>query len=202
MENTNEPIYTFAEVRNGKIVSINKHWVPLEQFAKFFDASSLFIDITDVIINGEAPVIGDSVVTDANGYSVIHKQQVYSPAQYRAYVTEVMKLTRDQKELEPISIEVNGSNYMFDADKDAITRIAKARQLIEDGAVESIIWTTFDNDHVELHLEDFKKLNAAQSVHSSQLHARYNEIKTYIYSLKDEELDILNDFTWDSYIGG
>ena len=41
-----EPTYKFAEIKYGKIVSINSHWVPLEEYRKFFAADSFFIDIT------------------------------------------------------------------------------------------------------------------------------------------------------------
>ena len=64
--NESEPTYKFAEIKYGKIVSINSHWVPLEEYRKFFAADSFFIDITGVIINGEEPTIGDCITFTEN----------------------------------------------------------------------------------------------------------------------------------------
>lgn len=193
-----EPLFRFAEVKYGKIVSINQHWVPLEEYVKFFEAGALFIDITNVTIDGEYPQVGDAVTTDADGYKIIHTKRVYSPAEMKAYTVEMMKLIRDKKELEPIAYTVNGTEYLFDADADANTRISKARQLLEDNGIPSVLWTTFDNQHVPLSVEDFKAINTAQAVRSTQLHDRYNALKTYIYSLSDDQMSILTDFSWDT----
>lgn len=38
-----EPTYKFAEIKYGKIVSINSHWVPLEEYRKFFAADSFLL---------------------------------------------------------------------------------------------------------------------------------------------------------------
>lgn len=187
----NETMYKFAEIKYGKIVSINEHWVPLEEYVKFFEAGALFIDITDVLIDGEAPAVGDTVTTGSEGYIINHIKRVYSPAEMKAYVVEKMKLMRDRKELEPI--EHNG--FMFDADKDAITRMDIARKTLEDNGMESILWTTYDNDHTPLRVEDFAAINTAMAIRSTQLHDRYNRLKNYIYSVEDTS--VLNDFDWD-----
>lgn len=199
VRNGDEPKYTFAEVKYGKIVSINEHWVPLEEYVKFFNANALFIDITGVEFDGEKPQIGDVVTTDENGYQIKHDKGVYSPAEVKAYTVELMKLTRDQKELEPIELAVDGTVYLFDADKDAMTRMAKARQLLEDTELPSIVWTTFDNQHVSLNVSNFKELNIAQAIRSTALHDRYNQLKNYIYALDDKDISVLlNGFSWDT----
>ena len=121
-----------------------------------------------------------------------------SPAELKAYTIELMKLTRDKKELEPIQYTVNGVSYLFDADEDANTRMAKARQLLEDNDMPGVLWTTFENQHVELTVNDFKAINTAQAIRSTQLHDRYNALKSYIYSLANEDVQVLTeDFNWD-----
>ena len=97
-----EPKYTFAEIKYGKIVSINQHWVPLEEYRKFFSADSFFIDITGVTINGEAPVVGDAIEFGENGYEIKHIKSIYSFPEAKATQIERLKLIRNQKELEPI----------------------------------------------------------------------------------------------------
>lgn len=189
-----EPVYTFAEVKYGKIVSINKHWVPLSEFRKFFSADSYFIDITGVKINDEEPVIGDSLVLAENGYEIQHIKSVYSLAEAKAAQIERLKLIRNQMELEPI--EYNG--HLYDADKDSLMRLDKARQSLEDNNLESIEWTTADNERVAVTVNDFKGINTSIAVRSNLLHTRYNELKDYINDIEDDQYvaDIIN-IGWD-----
>lgn len=189
-----EPTYTFAEVKYGKIVSINKHWVPLEEYRKFFAADAFFIDITGVLINNEEPVIGDAIQFTENGYEIIHNKSVYSLAEIKAAQIERLKLIRNQKELEPVEY----NNTLFDADKDALSRLNKARQFLEDNNLENIEWTTADNTRVSLAVNDFKGINTAVAYRSNTLHTRYNELKTYINSIEDDQYvaDVIN-IGWD-----
>ena len=162
MENSNEkytyttmtreagsPSFTFAEVKYGKIVSINQHWVPLKEYIKFFEADSLFIDITGVLINGESPAIGDSVTSAADGYKIIHLKSTYSVAEAKGYVVEKLKLVRNQKELAPIEYKT----HLFDADKDSLMRLDKARQSLEDNKLADIEWTTAKNERIRVFSE-------------------------------------------------
>lgn len=192
--------FKFAEVKNGRIVSINEHSVPLDVFVTFFEPTALFIDITGITFDGESPAIGDIVSSDG---TIKHDKSVYSPAELKAYTVELMKLTRVKKELEPIEHKVAGVSYMFDADTEANARMSKARQLLEDSGMNKITWTTFDNDSVDLTIDDFKAINIAQAFRSTQLHDRYNQLKTFIYSLENEDVHILTeDFSWDYDIKG
>ena len=189
-----EPRYTFAEVKYGKIVSINQHWVPLEEYVKFFEADALFLDITGVLIEGEPPAIGDAVITNPNGYEIRHFKSTYSVAETKNYKIELFKLLRNAKELEPI--EYNG--IMFDADKDSLTRLDKARQQMVDEGLENKLWTTADNSHTLLTLNDFAGINSALSNRATLLHARYNELKNYINSIDGEKyLAVILEIDWD-----
>lgn len=189
-----EPTYKFAEIKYGKIVSINSHWVPLEEYRKFFAADSFFIDITGVTINGEEPTIGDCITFTENGYQIQHIKSVFSLAEAKAAQIERLKLIRNQKELEPIEY----NNNSFDADKDSLLRLDKARQSLEDNNLESIEWTTANNQRVEVTVNDFKGINTAVAYRSNQLHIRYNELKNYINSIEDDKYvaDIIN-IEWD-----
>lgn len=184
-----EPMYTFAEIKYGKIVSINQHWVPLSEYRKFFNAASQFIDITGVLVNGEAPQVGDAV----DGGQIIHVKSIYSMAEIQALQVERLKLLRNQKELEPV--EYNGHN--FDADKDALMRMDKARQMLVDNNLENIEWTTADNERVAVTADDFKGINTAIAVRSNMLHTRYNELKTYIYNLDEKYISEVANIDWD-----
>lgn len=189
-----EPRYTFAEVKYGKIVSINQHWVSLEEYAKFFEADALFLDITGVLIDGEPPAIGDSVTTNPDGYEIRHFKSTYSVAETKNYKIELFKLQRNAKELEPI--EYNG--IMFDADKDSLTRLDKARKQLEDEHLENKLWTTADNGHTLLTIDDFAGINSALSNRATLLHARYNALKKYIENIDGEKyLAVILEIDWD-----
>ena len=187
------PTYTFAEVRYGKIVSINHHWVPLEQYVKFFEADSLFIDITGVLIEGEPPAIGDVVTSNPEGFEIRHFKSVYSVAETKNYKIELLKLERDTKELEPI--EYNG--HLFDADKTSLTRMDKARQSLVDNNIPNITWTTTNNERVEVTVADFAGINTALALRSNMLHIRYNELKDYINEMDDKYLSIILEIDWN-----
>ena len=188
-----EPKYTFAEIKWGKIVAIHHHWCPLEEFCKFFEANAFFIDITDVLIDGEPPAIGDSVTNDPNtGYKIIHIRQTYTWEERVQYAIDKLKLVRDQKELE--DIEYKG--IPFDADALSQDRMDKARKFLEDSGAESITWTTADNQRVDVTVEDFKNINILIAMRSDELHKRYNQLKEYILSLEEGRDDILDMVGW------
>lgn len=187
-------MYKFAEIKYGKIASIHEHAVPLEEFKNFFDANALFIDITGIKVEGEDPAVGDIVTTGTDGYKIEHFKHVMSPAEYKAYIVEKMKLIRNQKELEPIEY----NRVLFDADKDAITRMDMASKAMAVNDIETIVWTAFNNEHIQLSVDDFNKINAALMMRAIMLHDHYNKIKSYVYSLEDTS--VLDNFTWDTDI--
>lgn len=115
-------------------------------------------------------------------------------AEAKAAQIERLKLIRNQKELEPIWY-INNS---FDADKDSLLRLDKARQSLEDNNLESIEWTTANNQRVEVTVNDLKGINTAVAYRSNQLHIRYNELKNYINSVEEDKYvaDIIN-IGWD-----
>lgn len=189
-----EPTYTFAEIKYGRIVNIQKHWVPLEEYRNFFEADAYFIDITGVKINNEDPVVGDTVeFKEDGGWSIIHLKSIYNLAEAKAYQIEKLKLVRNQKELEPIEF----SGHLYDADKDSLMRLDKARMSLEDNSIPSIEWTTADNNRVPLTVDDFKGINTQIALRSNSLHTRYNELKNYINGLEEKYLPIIINVNWD-----
>lgn len=192
------PTYKFAEVKYGKIVAFHEHWVPLEEFRNFFEAGALFLDVTGVKIEGEDPVIGDAVNMGADGYEIVHFKSVFSVAETKNYKIEMFKLQRDVKELEPVFY--NG--HYFDADKTSLTRMDKARQSLVDNHLPSIVWTTANNDRVEITIEDFAGINTALAIRSNELHVRYNQLKDYINDIDgDRYLAVILTIDWNWDIG-
>lgn len=188
-----DPTYKFAEIKYGRIVSIINHWVPLEEFVKFFDAGAYFIDITDVTVDGECPVVGDIV----DGNTIRHVKSIFTPSELLAYKIEQMKLVRNNMELEPIEYK----GVLLDADSTSITRMDKARKVLEDTGEVDILWTAYDNSHIRLTAEDFKQINILLAVRSTQLHDRYNRIKnllTEAFLAEDiKYLAVINNAEWN-----
>ena len=87
-----------------------------------------------------------------------------------------LKSHRDTEEVEPI--EHNGN--MFDYDDKSRDRLHIARQALEDTKQESILWTTADNQRVELKVEDFVSINTNAAVRSNALHVKYNTLKEQV----------------------
>lgn len=94
-----------------------------------------------------------------------------------------LKANRDAAEIEPIEY----NNNRFDYDEQARDRLAIARQAIEDGAVDSIVWTTADNTRVSLVLDDFKGIGIAAALRSNALHVKYNELKSWVQDAETAE---------------
>lgn len=178
-----EPTYTFAEIKYGKIIAIHKHWVPLNEFRKFFEADCFFIDISNVLVNGEKPTVGDVIEFNEHGYEIVHYKSTYNFIETKQYKISLLKLERDRQELLPITY----NNNIFDCDKTSLMRIDRARQALEDTDTSTIAWTTYDNKIVNIGIEDFKGINNELALRSSKLHARYNELKNYINNIDNEK---------------
>ena len=102
-------------------------------------------------------------------------------------------MIRNVKELEPIPY----NDILYDADKDSLDRMDKARKLLEDNNQEYILWTTANNSRVPVTVEDFKGINTAIAVRSNDLHIRYNLLKNYILDLDEKYLPLIPLIDWD-----
>lgn len=103
-----------------------------------------------------------------------------------------LKSIRDTKEVEPVQT----SKGIFDYDDKSRDRLAIARQSLEDNpSVESIVWTTADNQRIAMTIADFAEVNSMAAYRSNQLHIKYNELKAEVNAAQTvEEVEAI---TWD-----
>lgn len=87
-----------------------------------------------------------------------------------------LKGIRDAKEVEPVQTDKG----LFDYDDKSRDRLAIARQALTDAGGGSIVWTTADNQRVEMGIVDFATINGAAAVRSNALHVKYNDLKVRV----------------------
>ena len=88
-----------------------------------------------------------------------------------------LKAVRDTKEVEPVQT----MKGIFDYDDKSRDRLSIARQSLADNpSVESIVWTTADNQRVAMTIADFAEINSMAAYRSNQLHVKYNELKEQV----------------------
>ena len=103
-----------------------------------------------------------------------------------------LKGIRDAKEVEPLQT----SKGLFDYDDKSRDRLAIARQaLMDNEGMESILWTTADNQRVPLTVEDFAEINSMAAYRSNSLHIRYNELKIEVNEAQTKEE--IEGIVWD-----
>lgn len=94
------------------------------------------------------------------------------------------KTIRDAKEVEPIRTDKG----IFDYDDKSRDRLAIARQSLTDNpSVESIVWTTADNQRVAMTIVDFAEINSVAAYRSNQLHIQYNDLKEQVNACETVE---------------
>ena len=102
-----------------------------------------------------------------------------------------LKSIRDTKEVEPVQT----SKGIFDYDDKSRDRLAIARQSLTDNpSVESIVWTTADNQRVPLTVADFAEINSMAAYRSNQLHIKYNELKAEVNAC--EAVEDIESIVW------
>lgn len=101
-----------------------------------------------------------------------------------------MKKIRDEKEIE--DIEYNG--HMFDYDNNAQKRINIAYQVLQSGNIDKIIWTTADNQNIEMSANDFIMLLTLVAMRSNTLHVKYRTLSEQIDTCESAEAVI--NITW------
>lgn len=87
-----------------------------------------------------------------------------------------LKESRDAEEVTPIEYEGN----VYDYDDKARERMRIARQALEDGLTDTLKWTLADNTVTDVTIETFIGINNQAAVRSTQLHAKYNELKAKV----------------------
>ena len=103
-----------------------------------------------------------------------------------------LKGIRDTKEVEPVRTGIG----LFDYDDKSRDRLAIARQSLTDNpSVESIVWTTADNQRIAMTIADFAEVNSMAAYRSNQLHIKYNELKAEVNAAQTvEEVEAI---VWD-----
>ena len=110
----------------------------------------------------------------------------------RANKISEFKSIRDAKEVEPLQT----SKGLFDYDEKSRDRLAIARQALTDNeGMESILWTTADNQRVPLTVEDFAEINSMAAYRSNSLHIKYNELKIEVNEAQTKEE--IEGIVWD-----
>ena len=94
-----------------------------------------------------------------------------------------LKGIRDAKEVEPVQTDKG----LFDYDDKSRDRLAIARQALTDAGGGTIVWTTADNQRVEMGITDFATINRAAAVRSNNLHVKYNELKARVNEAQTAE---------------
>ena len=103
----------------------------------------------------------------------------------------VFKTIRDAKEVEPVQT----NKGLFDYDDKSRDRLAIARQSLTDNpSVESIVWTTADNQRVAMMIADFAEVNSMAAYRSNQLHIKYNELKVEVNAA--QTVEEVNAIVW------
>ena len=58
---------------------------------------------------------------------------------------------------------------------------------MDNEGMESILWTTADNQRVPLTVEDFAEINSMAAYRSNSLHIKYNELKITVNEAQTKE---------------
>lgn len=175
--------YKFAEVYQGRIVSIHEHYMPIGTFRQLFnnERQSDFVDLLPAEqAAGFTAAIGDLVAY--NDGQLIITRPVYPDTVNGAVAAKCdeLKLARDTAEVADISY--SGNNYDYD-DK-ARERINAAIIALDlQGAAATIEWTTATNTVAVLTSTDLKSIVAAVAVRSNQLHEHYRTLKESIAAI-------------------
>ena len=123
-------------------------------------------DLSKVVISGNetiklksAQLVECASVDGRYWFTFIGEQYFNEPTLDEAKPEKIteLKSVRDEKEVEPVQTEKG----VFDYDSKSRDRLAIARQALTDNGGGSIVWTTADNQRVEMGIADFAAINGA-----------------------------------------
>lgn len=132
----------------------------------------------------------DAHIERINGNYTIVANDIGTLDDHKAEKITEFKSLRDAAEV--TDIEYNGNTYDYD-DKSR-ERLAIARQALEDAGGGSIVWTTADNQRVEMSVADFAGINAMAAARSNALHVKYNDLKSQVQAAETQ--DALDAIVW------
>lgn len=134
----------------------------------------------------------NAVIEDKGEYYEVVEVPAPTLDEVKAQKIAEFKSIRDTKEVEPIQTD-KGS---FDYDDKSRDRLAIARQaLMDNEGMESILWTTADNQRVPLTVEDFAEINSMAAYRSNSLHIKYNELKVEVNEA--QTVEEVNEIVWE-----
>lgn len=100
----------------------------------------------------------------------------------RAHKIFELKAERDNKEVEPIACD----GHLYDYDSKARERIAAAIIALDVmGPKASIVWTTADNQDIQVTADDLRAVVASVARRSNTLHIAYREAKDKVEAASD-----------------
>lgn len=129
-----------------------------------------------------------------NGQYVIVPNPTVTLEEAKQNKISELKSIRDTKEV--ALVEYNG--YLFDYDDKAQKRINVAYQCLQANKETTVMWTTADNNDVEMTFADFEGLLDAVMYRSNQLHIKYRELKEMVNSC--ETVEEVNEIGWETEI--
>ena len=171
-----------AEVLYGKIANIYNTTRTLDELKKLFAPAALLIDVTHI----DDVAVGYRVdFKSATDFTLIPPAKILPETLDEVKIAKIkdLKSIRDAKEVAIITY--NGKTYDYD-DK-ARERMRIAKDALIDNNIASQTWTCADNSIVELTVDDFKAINTLAAQRSSQLHDKYNELKSQVEAMDNIE---------------
>ena len=172
--------YRFAEVYQGRIVSLHEHFMPIGAFRQLFsnDRQADFVDILPAEqAAGFTAAIGDIVAYNDGQLTItrpVYPDTVDGAVKCK---TGKLKLARDAAEVEDIAYKDN----LYDYDEKARERINAAIVALDlQPAGATIDWMTATNTVATLTATDLKSIVAAVAVRSNTLHEHYRTLKAAI----------------------
>ena len=171
--------FKFAEVYQGRIVSLHEHFMPIGVFRQLFasDRQADFVDIAPAEqAAGFTAQIGDIVTYNDGTLTITRPVYTDTVDGEMARKTDELKLSRDNAEVGDIAY--NGNTYDYDGKaRERINAAIIALDLQEGATIE---WTTATNSVATLTATDLKSIVAAGAVRSNTLHIKYRELKAQV----------------------
>lgn len=207
---TPEDQYKYAEIMYGKVVSIHKHFMPLELFRKLFvpDREADFIDIRPAeLASGIEVQIGDYVFHDGNGILRIERPvyDLNTVSGVKLRKLDELKKCRDDEEVSIISV----NDLPFDYDTKARERINAAIISLDvmdkaTGTINSIEWTLADNNNTTVTADSLRLVVAKVAERSNMLHIKYRSLKSKINEIAEnmeipyeDKIEQINAIKWN-----
>jgi hypothetical protein len=173
--------FKFAEVYQGRIVSLHEHFMPIGVFRQLFasDRQADFVDIAPAEKTaGFTAQIGDIVTYNDGTLTITRPQYPDTVDGVVNQKTDELKLARDNAEVEDIIY--NGNTYDYD---DKARERINAAIIALDLSGGSIQWTTATNTVATLTSTDLKGIVAGVALRSNALHEHYRTLKEQIAAI-------------------